>query len=125
MRNAEREARTGRSGAALLEVIAAVTILATAGLSLVALTGQGVRAVREAAERELELADVERLLTAHTLLTREDLDIRLGTRERGPYLVEIQRPAPALYRIAIRRRAVPEVEELVTVVYRPGGGDGR
>ena len=105
-------------GVALLEVLAAVVILSVASLGFVELIGAGTRAVATARVRERVLGDEERLLAAYTLLTRTDLDRRLGRRELGPYVVNIERPERALYRIAIARKESREVEDLVTVVYR-------
>ena len=105
-------------GVALLEVLAAVLILSVVGLSLVELVGAGTRAVATARQRERELADEERLLTAYTLLTRSDLDRRLGDRTVGPYLANVQRPERTLYRVSLRRVDALDVEDLVTVVYR-------
>jgi hypothetical protein len=102
----------------LLEVLVAILILTVSGLSFVDLVGAGTRAVATARARERELADEERLLAAYTLLTRGDLDRRIGRREVGPYLADVQRPERTLYRIALLRRTTPEVEDLVTVVYR-------
>ncbi len=111
-------------GVALLEVLAAVAILGVAGLALVQLVAAATRAVAVARDREHELADEDRLLAAFTLLRREDLDRRLGDREVGPYVVTVQRPERALYRIAIRKSAMANVEDLVTVVYRAEGNRG-
>ncbi|PYP63763.1 MAG: hypothetical protein DMD37_05090 [Gemmatimonadetes bacterium] len=110
--------RADNRGIALLEVLAAVAILGVAGIALVELVAGGTRAVATARAREQELGDEDRLLAAYTLLRREDLDRRLGDREVGPYVVNVQRPERTLYRIAIRRKEAPQVEELVTVVYR-------
>jgi type II secretory pathway pseudopilin PulG len=97
-------------GVVLLEVLAAVLILASAGLSLVALLAGATRAGADARRYEQQMADAERLLTAYTLLTRTELEQRLGDRRVGAYVVNIQRPEPSLYRIS--------VSNLVTVVYR-------
>lgn len=105
-------------GAALLEVLAAMVILSVAGLGLVEMVTMHASATAAAAQRERELWDEERLLAAHSLLAAWDLDLRLGAREVGAYIVSVQRPEPALYRIAIARAAAPWVEDLVTVVYR-------
>jgi hypothetical protein len=59
------------------------------------------------------------VLTATALLSRDDLDRRLGRHPIGQFIVEVQRPDPTLYRIAIAEGRAPEVEALVTVVYRP------
>jgi len=105
-------------GVVLLEVIAAVAILATVGFAMLALVTAGLRAHAVAQTRERELWDEERLLAAYTLLTRTELDQRLGSRDAGRYVVQVQRPEPALYRIAVSRTSASAVEDLVTVVYR-------
>lgn len=105
-------------GVALLEVLVAVLILGVAGLALVELIAGGTRAVAGARDRERELADEERLLAAWTLLRREELDQRIGERAVGPYVMRVQRPERGLYRIAVQRKEAPEVEEVVTVVWR-------
>lgn len=116
--------RGPESGAVLVEVLVAVAILGFAGIALVELLGAGTRATVAAQVRERELADEERLLTAWSLLSRRDLDQRLGRREVGPYVVEVQRPEGGLYRIGLSRLEAPEMEDLVTVVWRPGPADG-
>ena len=58
------------------------------------------------------------MLAAMTLLKREELDRRLGRHPVGEFLVDVQRPERTLYRIAIGPADAPQVEDLVTVVYR-------
>ena len=110
--------RLHERGVVLLEVLVAIVILSVAGLSLLELVRGGTQAVTAARLRERELADEERLLTAFTLLAREDLDRRIGERTVGPYVVGVQRPERTLYRIGLARRESPDVEDLVTVIYR-------
>src|SRR5882672_1468902 len=119
IRSPARRVRAER-GVVLLEVLAAVVILGVAGLALVELVADGTRAAAVARDRERELADEERLLTAWSLLKRDELDQRIGDRVVGPYVMRVQRPEPGLYRLAVERRIAPSVEELVTVVYRAG-----
>lgn len=109
----------GRRGIALLEVLAALVILTIAGLAMIELVTQGARTAATARAREEEQADEDRLLTATTLLIRNDLDVRIGDRAVGPYVVTVGRPEPTLYRIAVGRSEAPGVEDLVTVVFRP------
>lgn len=111
--------RTSERGIVLLEVLLAVLILSVAAISLLELVRGGTQAVTAARLRETELADEERLIGAYTLLARDDLDRRLGKRKVGPYVVQVQRPERTLYRIALARHESPDVEDLVTVVYRP------
>ena len=108
----------GERGIALLEVLAAIVILSIAGLSLIELVTQGTATAATARARETEQMDEDRLLAATTLLTRNDLDIRLGSRTVGPFVMTVARPEKTLYRIAIGRGAAPDVEDLVTVVFR-------
>ncbi len=105
-------------GVVLLEVLVAVVVLATAGIGLVELVGTGLRAERDARARERTLATEQRLLSALTLLNRKELDQRIGRRHIGEFTVDVQRPERTLYRIALRQEDSPQVEDLVTVVYR-------
>jgi len=105
-------------GVVLLEVLVALVILATAGIALVETVGAGLRAERDAREREMILGEEERLLNAHTLLNRRELDQRIGRRQIGEFIVDVQRPERALYRIAVIQVQSSQVEDLVTVVYR-------
>jgi len=110
--------RRNDHGIALLEVLVALAILSGAGLALVDLVTGGLRAERDARERERVIAVEERVLTALTLLKRDELDRRLGRHPIGELTVDIQRPERTLYRIALSQTSSPQVEDLVTVVYR-------
>lgn len=109
----------GRAGFALLESLIALAILGTAGLSLVAVVRSGLESERRARQQEATIATASRVLTAMSLLTRADLDRRLGTRHIGEFDMEVQRPERTLYRLAIAAADAPLSELLVTVVYRP------
>ena len=110
----------GDRGVALLEVLVALVILAMAGVELAELVGSGLQAEWDARQRETRLATEERLLSALTLLNRRELDQRIGRREIGEFIVDVQRPEPMLYRIALLQQQSPQVEDLVTVVHRRG-----
>ena len=105
-------------GVVLLEVLVALVVLTIAGIALMENVGAGLRAERDARDRETRLATEERLLAALTLLRRTDLDQRIGRRQIGEFVVDVQRPEGTLYRIAILQNQSPQVEDLVTVVYR-------
>jgi len=105
-------------GIALLEVLVALAILSGAGLALLDFVTGGLRAERDARERERVLAVEDRVLTALTLLKRDELDRRLGRHPLGDLVADIQRPERTLYRIALMQASAPQVEDLVTVVYR-------
>jgi type II secretory pathway component PulJ len=109
MRRAER-------GAVLLETVVALAILLAAGVSLVSLLGASLANETELARREAEVRELDRLLTAMTLLDRTELDRRLGRHSAGRLVTEVERPEPGLYRMSVGQ---PNGEALVTVVYRP------
>ena len=111
-------ARTER-GVALLEVLVALMILATLGLALTGLVSAGLSGERDRRARERTLVAEDRLLAALTLLKRSELDRRLGRHPLGEFLVDIERPEQTLYRVALRQGVTPQVEDVVTVVYRP------
>ena len=112
-------------GVALLETLVALAIVSGAGLAFLDLVSGGLRAERDARERERVLAVEERVLTALTLLKREDLDRRLGRHPLGELIVDIERPERTLYRIALSQQRSPQVEDLVTVVHRREGSSGQ
>lgn len=105
-------------GVVLLEVLVAVVVLAMAGIGLVELVGSGLQAARRARQRETTLATEERLLAALTLLNRKELDQRIGRWQIGEFIADVQRPERTLYRVALLQEQSPQVEDLVTVVYR-------
>jgi hypothetical protein len=106
------------SGAVLFEVVVALTLLLVSGASIVSLLGASLRSERELAEREATLREADRVLAGLTLLTRTDLDRRLGRHTTGRFVADVRRPEPMLYRIALREADTAAVELLVTVVYR-------
>src|SRR5256885_13306222 len=95
-------------GIALLETLVALAILSGAGLALLDLVTAGLRAERDARERERVLAVEERVLTALTLLKRDELDRRLGRHPIGELIAAIERPERTLYRIALAQPESPE-----------------
>lgn len=114
---ASRRARI--RGAALIEAIVAMTILSVGGLSAVGVLQEALRSEAALQEREEALLTANRVLSAMVLLSRTDLERRLGRHEIGELLVDVQRPQPALFRIAVAHVSAPGVEALVTVVFRP------
>ncbi len=111
-------------GVALLETLVALAIVSGAGLALLDLVTGGLRAEREARERERVVAVEERVLTALTLLRRDELDRRLGPHPIGELIADIERPERTLYRIALVQPQSPQVEDLVAVVYRREARNG-
>ena len=113
-----QRSRSSRSGAALLEVIVALTILTTAAASVVAFANNAARTVRHARETEAELRRASALLDAVALWPREDLDRHLGERAEGPWRLHIMRTTTTLYLVVITDSASAH-ELLRTAVYKP------
>ena len=111
--------RRDRDGVVLLEVMVALAILVSAGLSMVAVAAESLSAQQHGMAREREIHDASRVLTAGALLSRQDLDRRLGDRTIGEFVMRVQRPEPSLYRIAVAETAHPDADLLVTIVFRP------
>src|SRR5688500_6303027 len=96
----------------------ALSILALAGTAAVTLLSHGLHTLAASRNREQSVLAADRVLAATSLLTRRDLDRRLGQRVVGEFQVEIQRPESLLYRVAVSERRVPHRPILVTVLYR-------
>lgn len=107
------------AGFALLDVLLALALLGSAGLAVISLLDQAMRAEHAARDTEREYQAADRVLTALTLLHRSELGQRIGTRPLGEFIVDIQRPERGLYRIALAGASAPERQLLVTVVARP------
>lgn len=107
-------------GAALLEVLVGLAILALSGTALVGAVSEAMRRERAMLLREQELVAMERVLAATSLLTRDELSQRLGDRLVGEFTVSVARPAAELFEIRIRPRA-SGADGLATLVFRPTG----
>ncbi|MGH7719759.1 MAG: type IV pilus modification PilV family protein [Steroidobacteraceae bacterium] len=105
-------------GAALLEVIVALTILAVAGSSAAALVAGSVRAASRARQADVEMRRASALLEAVALWTRADLDRHLGERRQGAWVMRVDRPWTALYVVTLTDSATGR-ELLGTSLYRP------
>lgn len=107
-----------RAGFALLEAIVGLSILATAGVAIVAMTAGAVRAVTGTRAADAELREADAFMHAVALWPREDLDRRLGDREQGHWRLQVTRPAPELYGVVLTDSLGGRVL-LRTALYRP------
>lgn len=90
-----------RRGAALLEVIIAMTVLSVSGAALIGLLRGAARVVHVAESSEVEMRAANNFINAVSLWSRAELDQRLGSREQGPWILEITRTQATLYRIVL------------------------
>jgi type II secretory pathway pseudopilin PulG len=91
----------GRQGIGLLEIIAALTILSVAGVTLLVMQAESTRAVQRAHAAEQEVVTASAFLHAVALWTREDLDRHLGDRPQDPWRMYTERVQPELYRVVL------------------------
>jgi hypothetical protein len=108
-------------GAALLEALVALAILAAAGLSIAGCLQAALKSELTLREREWRYSRADRALAAMSLLTAGDLDRRIGTHRIGEFAASVQRPEPLLYRLALSDTVPGAGELLVTVVHRKSG----
>ena len=114
-----------KKGVILIDVLLAVAILSSAGVAFVTLLVSTLEFHGRLHEREIELRRAERVLTATTLLTRTELEQRIGMRELGDFAIWVDRPEPYLFRVGVAPSARPAAELLATLVYRGGGGEAQ
>ena len=108
-----------RKGVALIETLIAMAILGSTGLVITGILHEAIRGQAAADRMERTMTDADRVLTAMSLLKREELDRAIGKQVVGQFDITIQRPEFALYRVSVAERAAPERLLLVTVVHRP------
>lgn len=114
------ECRPGsrQSGVALLEALVALVILTVGGLSATVAVRQGFESVRRAEAADAEMRAASAFFDAVALWTRTDLDQHLGSRPEGVWRLQIDRPVPTLYLIALSDSTGAR-ELLRTALYRP------
>jgi hypothetical protein len=93
--------RPSRRGAVLLETIIAVTVVATVGLATMAATRAADHARMLAVESERRITEASRFLEVVALWPREDLDLRLGERQQGPWRLHVVKVSMTLYRATL------------------------
>lgn len=109
----------GRRGAVLLEALVAlaiVTIALTAAMSALVGVLHQQSILRQ---REEQASSAGKLLGVYSLLTRNQLDQRLGQQVIDSWVLRVQRPEKDLFRVAVSAADAPEHELAATVMYRP------
>lgn len=100
--------RRGASrGTTLLEVVAALAILALAGTSFIELAVQRLQLVHALNEREARIREAGNVLARTTAWSAEELRARIGITTMDGHRVEIGLIGPSLYRIAVLDGARP------------------
>jgi type II secretory pathway pseudopilin PulG len=110
-----------RRGAVLLEAMVALVILASAGIVVVSLAAESARAVERARNAEKELRAANAFFSAVALWPRSDLDLHLGDRHQGRWIMRVDRPRPNLY-VATLSDSGTRAMVLRTSLFRPDTG---
>jgi type II secretory pathway pseudopilin PulG len=110
--------RRSRNGVALLEAIVALTILTVACLATAGMVRQGIDSVRRAEVAEADIRKASAFMDAIALWPRADLDRHLGNHAEGVWRLQIDRPAPTLYLVALTD-SLSRRELVRTALYRP------
>jgi prepilin-type N-terminal cleavage/methylation domain-containing protein len=108
-------------GVVLLEVLVAIAILSMVGVSSMGFIAATLETEGRLADREAELASAEDVLATMALLSRRELDQRIGVREVAGFAVWVDRPEPSLFRVGVAPATHPAAEVVSTFVYRPAG----
>lgn len=107
-----------RSGAVLLEVVVALTILVVAGAAVVAAASEATAAIGRARAADRDTRAASAFLEVVSLWTREDLDRHLGTRPQGAWRMRVEHPADALYTTTLTDGSTGRLI-LATSLFRP------
>ena len=124
MHRVRRRRASARPGAALLEVIVALTILSVAGLATLSASRQAADVVQRAQRADEETRAASAFLDAVSLWPRADLDRHLGVRGEGRWHLRVDRPSPTLYRVTLTDTTDARVL-LTTSLYRAETSRGR
>lgn len=115
----------GDRGVALLEAVTALAILGVAGTGLAAALREVSLVVGAVQAREEMNLAADRVLTAASLLTRDELVVRTGPRQVGEFIVTVRPVGRRLFRIGITQASAPDLELLATFTFPVDSGGGR
>ena len=109
----------GRGGIALLEVLVSLAIGGLASVALAAALGEGLALERQLVAAQSASDNMDRVMSAMSLLDRQDLLQRAGTRTVGEFTVNVQSLDAGLFGIQVAPVAQPGNRTLATLLWRP------
>jgi type II secretory pathway pseudopilin PulG len=107
-----------RRGAALIETLLALVVLALAGAGMISLLSQTIARTHDLHDRERDTAVGERLMETVASWSKDDLTNNLGVLREPTLWLEIDRPSPVLFDVVLRD-TLYHAELLRTTLYRP------
>lgn len=115
---AGRRQPTLRRGAALVETLLALVVLAFTGAGMIALLAQTVNGEKHLHEREREMSEAVRALERVATFNRADLLERAGAQRLPSLWLEIVARPDSLFDVIVRD-TLHRAELLHTTLYRP------
>lgn len=109
-----------RRGAALLEAVVAVAVLAIVGAAAAGMASDALRTVQHVQRAEAQVHRASQLMAAVALWPSNDLDRHLGRTAQGPWDLVVDRRSGTFYRLALIERTTGRVE-LESAVVREAG----
>lgn len=111
-------ASRARRGAALIETLIALVVLAFAGAGMISLLAQTLARVHDLHARERDTAAAARALEATASLSRAELRARTGVTREPAIWLEIEQTTPSLFDV-VARDTLGRAELLHTTIFRP------
>ncbi|MDB4878324.1 MAG: hypothetical protein JWM41_4770 [Gemmatimonadetes bacterium] len=111
-------AETARSGAAIIEALVAMVMLAVAGTALIALLGQTRHSMRTLRDSEKLTREASAQLDRLVLFDRAELAAREGRYTLAGWSMSVTQVAPALFDVFVARTDTGAAL-LGTTLYRP------
>jgi hypothetical protein len=96
-----REGEEARMGVVLLECLVALSLLGVAIVSISPFLAGLMHTPHRTVVADETLVKGDQLLSAISLWSRHELDLRLGVRSQGPFFVGIHRVGEELYHVSI------------------------
>ena len=109
----------GRGGIALLEVLVSLAIGGLASVALAAALGEGLALARQLSATQSASDTMDRVMSAMSLLDRQDLLQRAGTRTVGEFTVDVQSLDSGLFKVRVAPITQPGGRALTTLLWRP------
>lgn len=109
---------TGARGAVLLEALVAIAITGACVAAVAPLLQQSFVATAFTARAQEDLEQADQLLSAMTLWSRTELDLRLGDRRQARFVARIVRRTSVLYDVGVLDSSRSKVW-LSTTLFRP------
>lgn len=118
--------RSRRGGAAIIEVMIGLVVLAVAGVGLITLLGQTSHTMQTVARAERETQEAAATLAKLALKSRVEFDAMVGERRSGAFDIATTTLGSGFYAVAVRDTATGGV--LLRTTFRAAdttGGEGR